>query len=152
MFPAQEVADEGLWVGSMADITDQMFLRRRGIRLVVNCTNNIPSTFFDPTITLAIKDSPESIEDMKAGLPEIVSKILEHRRAGHAILIHCMAGISRSATVAAAVLMAEQNLTAPHAIAAIRERKPETFGTKGPDGHPVFLPVLTWWQSTLERP
>jgi Dual specificity phosphatase, catalytic domain len=149
MYPAQEVAD-GLWVGSMADITDRMFLRRRAIRLVVNCTDNIPSTFFDPTLTVAIQDSADSREALTEALPWIVPKVLERRRLGHPVLIHCMAGVSRSATVAAAVLMAERRLTAAEAIAAIQERKPETFGTKGPDGNPVFWPVLVRWQLTLE--
>jgi protein-tyrosine phosphatase len=148
MFPAKEVAP-GLWVGSFADITDKRFLQTRNIRLVVNCTNSIPSIFFQPTIEVPLFDDETSRQKMQDALPRIVPEILKYRRRGQTVLIHCVAGISRSASVAAAVLMVENGLTAVQAMALVQSKKPETFGTKGADGRPVFLPVLQWWERYL---
>lgn len=149
MFPAKEV-DPGLWVGSVADITDTTFLRKNNIRLVVNCAaEDIPSHFFSPTVSVRLKDAPESRDDMAKALPKVVAKVIEYRRAGNPVLIHCMAGVSRSATVAAAVLMAEYGYTARQAVQKIQNKKPETFGTRGPNGQPVFWPVLLWWEKVL---
>jgi protein-tyrosine phosphatase len=75
-------------------------------------------------------------------------------RSGKGVLVHCFAGVSRSASVVAAFLMAREGLTAAQAMARIRTTKPETFtGPEGPQGdmsmQPNFLEGLLLWQDYL---
>ena len=52
-----------------------------------------------------VRDEPE--EDMLAHLDEALTIVRDARAAGRQLLIHCFAGVSRSATVAIAHLMTE---------------------------------------------
>ncbi|KAI7834370.1 protein-tyrosine phosphatase-like protein [Kickxella alabastrina] len=50
---------------------------------------------------------------------------------GGRVLVHCMAGQSRSATAAAAYLMHEQKLTAEQAVQAVKQRRPQIYPNQG---------------------
>ena len=134
--------EPGLWIGSLADSKDREFVDSEGIRLIVNCTYNLPRHFKGDSrniayVTVPVRDNRIDVPKMSRHLPGAVAAIQKHRRRGDPVLIHCFAGISRSATVCAAYLMAEKDLTVPEAIQYIRDQKPETFGPR-----PVFKKSL----------
>ena len=141
--------EPGLWIGSMADSKDMEFVESHNIRLIVNCTYNLPRHFKGDRniayVTVPVRDNRVDVPKMTRHLPEAVATIQKHRRRGDAVLIHCFAGISRSATVCAAYLMAENDdMTVPEAIQYIRDRKPETFGPR-----PVFRKSLDDFHTSL---
>lgn len=67
--------------------------------------------------------------------------IQETSAAGKATLIHCMAGISRSVTLATAYLILSQQLDAGTALAKIRTRRPQADPNDG------FLQHLIDWST-----
>lgn len=62
-------------------------------------------------------------------------------RAGRRVLVHCYAGINRSATICCAALIALEGLSAAEALARVRERHPDAW----PD--PYHWLVLRWLAS-----
>jgi hypothetical protein len=81
--------------------------------------------------------------EMSAGMDarellEEAAWVVERLRAGRRVLVHCYAGINRSATICCATLMLLEGLSADDALARIREQHP----TAWPDPYHWFL--LRW--------
>lgn len=130
-------ADEivpGLWIGNKASSTDREFLQKHKITTVFNCTKNL---IFDSSIQhryrVPLDDNlqPAEIRNMELWAPEIsfkiVSELRRARSAGEAVLVHCHAGMQRSAGSVALYLIAIKDLTADEAIKFIREKRPVAF-------------------------
>ncbi|WOO77405.1 Tyrosine-protein phosphatase YVH1 [Vanrija pseudolonga] len=147
----QEVYD-GLWVGDLVAAMDGDGLRERRITNIVSLLR--PRLHFESSFaTYPVEIDDVATSDMLQYLPSTSAWIGEAlaRRAGEAItersgdiapgvgettagavLVHCQAGMSRSATVAAAFLMRAAGLDPVEAVAVVREARPvvdpsETF-------------------------
>jgi len=130
-------ADEivpNLWIGNRAAALDPEFLAAKKITTVFNCTKDIP---FEPSIRrryrVPVDDNlkPEEIRNLELWSYEIAYKISgEMRRAaaaGEAVLVHCYAGMQRSAASVAIYLIAVKGISTDAAIAFIQSRRPITF-------------------------
>ncbi|CAG2257659.1 K14165 [Mytilus edulis] len=110
------------FLSSIAKITDYMYLcgeraitrtrlNKLGITDVVNCTLDVPNRM-DPGIKcvqISIPDRPFSQLDVHFDrVSDLIHKV--HSRGGK-VLVHCVAGVSRSATLCIAYLMKHQNMT-----------------------------------------
>lgn len=104
-----------IWIGNKNAALDLNFLKKENISVIVNCTSHLPFIYelsdipinLLETIRIPINDTSNEIDNcimeskLKIMLPFIYKKFkVEHKN----ILIHCHAGISRSASVTAAVL------------------------------------------------
>lgn len=58
-------------------------------------------------------------------LTRAVDFVIEQREAGRAVLVHCLAGEGRTGCTLAAYAIAEGNVSADDAMAALRKLKPE---------------------------
>ncbi|XP_055328215.1 dual specificity protein phosphatase 14-like [Paramacrobiotus metropolitanus] len=95
-------------------------IRERGITCVINCTielSNLPLTNVE-FINVKVDDSPYA--SIIRYFDSCADKIEEHRLAGGKVLVHCMAGVSRSASIVIAYLVKYQNLSLKEAYAAVR--------------------------------
>lgn len=70
-----------------------------------------------------------------AGLLEEGRWVAERLRAGQRVLVHCVAGVNRSATVCCAALMLLEGISAEAALARVREKHPGCW----PDPYHWFL-------------
>ena len=119
-----------LWLGNKSASVDMEFLQRNSITVVFNCTKNLP---FSSTITkkyrVPIDDNLEEIEiaNLEKWAPEIVYKIRKEYAAGRTILIHCHAGIQRSAAVMAMTLIVLLGEPLSNIMAYIRSKRPVAF-------------------------
>lgn len=97
--------------------------------VIVNCTTHIP--FYAPLdkerqIWLPVLDTPAQSERLYSlirqtnALPRIHAALTANKR----VLIHCHMGAQRSATVAAAYLMAYYNVNVDEAIAYVHDARP----------------------------
>jgi len=127
--PADEIIP-GLWLGNRKAALDQRWLGERQIRCVFNCTKDIP---FVPSIQrkyrIPIDDNleAEEIRNLELWSYEVVYKMTREYKTGQPILVHCAAGMQRSAACIALFLMATRNMTPDQAIAHIRSIRPIAF-------------------------
>ena len=126
--PADEILP-GLWLGNIVASQSGEFLEQKGIKAVFNCTKNIP--FYEGHRSLyrvPVDDNLENgeIRNMELWSFEAVYKLrLEHKKGP--VLVHCHAGMQRSAAVIAMMLIAVFNKTTDNAILYIRERRAIAF-------------------------
>lgn len=126
-------ADEilpGLWLGNAKASQDESFIRQHNIQVVFNCTKNLS---FSPIIPIKYRIplddnlEEEEIRNMELWSAEVCFKILKEYNEGRHILVHCMAGMQRSAASVALVIIVLKKLHAPDAMNFIRERRRIAF-------------------------
>lgn len=126
---AQEVYPR-LWLGNKYAASDVDFLRRNKISVVFNCTKDYP--FARDVLRkyrVPVDDNLEPVEiaNMERWAPEIVYKVVAEHKRGNTILIHCHAGMQRSAAVMAMTLVAMTKKPADDVMEHIRSIRPVAF-------------------------
>jgi ribosomal protein S25 len=120
----------GLWLGNAKASVDDNFIHRNNIQVVFNCTKNLP---FHPMIPIKyripVDDNleEEEIRNMELWSSEIAFKIMAEYKEGHVILVHCMAGMQRSAASMAMMMIVHLNLHAQEVMQMIREKRQIAF-------------------------
>jgi len=137
MYNRANAADEiipGLWLGNRRAAADAQFAADKKIRVVFNCSKDIPFQDAIPRrYRVPVDDSRQEpdIGNMEKWSFELVYKIAhELRRAnaeGSAVLVHCAAGMQRSAAAVAMYLIATRNVTADEAMRFIRSKREIAF-------------------------
>jgi dual specificity MAP kinase phosphatase len=142
-----------LWIGSAADASNDEWLREHDIRLVVNCTRDLPFTRLDGMglVRVAVHDDPSENSEMLAALPAATLAIARALDNGENVLVHCRAGMQRSATVAAAALYRMGVGPMRDIVTGVRRQKGETFPPGRPDGLPTFVDALAAWEKMCKR-
>ena len=116
----------GLWLGNAKASMDENFIHRNNIRVVFNCTKNLP---FSPMIPnkyrIPVDDNleEEEIRNMELWSSEIAFKIMAEYKEGNVILVHCMAGMQRSAASVAMMMILYLQIHATPVMKMIREKR-----------------------------
>jgi protein-tyrosine phosphatase len=119
-----------LWLGNKQASVDETFLHNNNITVVFNCTKDLP---FSPNVSrkyrVPVDDNlePREISNMGHWAAEIVMKVIMEYKRGNSILIHCYAGMQRSAAVMAMVLIVLTKQPIRSIISFIREKRPVAF-------------------------
>jgi rhodanese-related sulfurtransferase len=131
--PADEIVP-GLWLGSRYAALDGEYLAKKKIRAVFDCTKDIPFHESIPRrYRVPVDDNLQEAEirNLELWSFEIVYKITnEMRRAKEdntAVLVHCAAGMQRSAASVAMYLIAMKGMTADEAMSFIRSKRDIAF-------------------------
>lgn len=126
-------ADEilpGLWLGNYRACSDEVFLRSKGIQTVFNCTKDLP---FHPIIQIRyrvpVDDNlqADEIRNLELWSYEVIYLLIREYKKGNPILVHCAAGMQRSAAVVAMFLIATRNMNWNQAYRHIRQRRSIAF-------------------------
>ena len=102
-------------------------------------TYEAPTHHFEPIVDAAPAPSLDWLRRQ-------VAFVKEHRMAGDITFVHCRNGISRSAMVVAAYLMADRGWGRDVALAFLRSKRP------GVRPNPAFLALLAEWEQALKDP
>ena len=147
-YPARQIVPN-LWIGSAADAADRAAAKRRNIKLVINCSRDIAPTLAStvPLYRIPIDDWTGESKELMKHLPRVVTAIDAVLAGGGGVLVHCFAGMQRSAAVVAAYMMFKYGHTAAEAMRRIQQTKPETFRPV-----PTFEKTLQQWERRLARP
>ena len=109
---------------------DESFLRQNGIETIFNCTKDLPfHSSMRRRYRVPVDDNleEEEIRNMELWSFEIIYKLLLEYKQGNTILIHCAAGMQRSAAVVAMFLMVFTGMKHEDAMQYIKERRPIAF-------------------------
>ena len=119
-----------LWLGNVRASMDEDFIRRENIQVVFNCTKDLPFSHIVPLkYRVPVDDNlqEEEIRNLELWSPDIAHKLLIEYNKGRTILVHCYAGMQRSAASVAMLLIALRKMNARDAMQYIRERRPIAF-------------------------
>jgi len=117
----------------MSKIITNLFLGDRNdvsnnYDLVVNCTKDIPFTSDHQHIRVPVDDTSADDDEMLKYLPWATDQIHGVWSQGGTVLVHCFAGVSRSASVVAAYLIRYQGFnTFEGTIDFIKSKRSITF-------------------------
>lgn len=122
----------GLWLGDCIAAEDPSFFKKHNIKALINCTPDIPNKVVtkDNFLRLNLNDSLKDIDTKKMikMLPGAVAflhqkKDIEKKN----ILVNCIAGMQRSATVVTAYLSKYYGMSLNDAINLVASRRPQAF-------------------------
>ena len=119
-----------LWLGNAKAAHDTSFLREKGITIVFNCSKDIPfHALMKNCYRVPVDDNLQQAElrNLELWSFEIIAKLSREYKTGKPILVHCAAGMQRSAAVVAMFLIASMHISSDAAIEYIRERRPIAF-------------------------
>ena len=142
VLPIGNNADEiipGLWLGNSKASQDAAWLKEKKIQIVFNCTKDLPfHSQAKHCYRVPVDDNLQQAEirNLELWSFEIVAKLAGEYKSGKPILVHCAAGMQRSAAVTAMFLIATQRMTSDKAIQYIRERR-----------RIAFMPMVNFGQS-----
>ena len=120
----------GLWLGNRIAALNDRWLKEQEISVVFNCTKDLP---FSPVIKkqyrLPVDDNlkAEEIRNMTLWSHEAVYKVLAEYNKNQKVLVHCAAGMQRSATVVGMLLIAMKGMTWQQVINYIQGIRPIAF-------------------------
>ncbi len=145
-------ADEivpGLWLGNIGAAINVQWLGEKGIKTVFNCTKEAPFAYtIQRKYRIPVDDNlkEEEIRNLELWSYEIVYKMTREYQTGQPLLVHCAAGMQRSAASVAMFLMATKNMTPDQAIEFIRSKRPIAFQPSA-----NFYPAMESFYKSYQR-
>ncbi|XP_032895080.1 dual specificity protein phosphatase 8-like isoform X2 [Amblyraja radiata] len=114
-----------LYLGSQKDVLNKDLMEQNGITYVLNASNSCPKPdFISESHFMRIPVNDNYCEKLLPWLDESVDFIDKAKVSNCRVLVHCLAGISRSATVAIAYIMKTMGLASDDAYRFIKDRRP----------------------------
>jgi predicted protein tyrosine phosphatase len=120
----------GIWLGDRRAASDDKWLREKNISVVFNASKDIN---FSPSIKkqyrIPVDDNlqPEEIRNMTLWSQETVYRLMQEHNSGANVLVHCFAGMQRSATIVGMYLIATKGMTWQQALTYIQSIRPIAF-------------------------
>ncbi|KAF8328192.1 uncharacterized protein EI90DRAFT_3218374 [Cantharellus anzutake] len=130
----------GLWIGDLSAAVANDELEKNNIKFILSAMRG--RVKLNPMLRrhqIPLDDSPDT--DVLEHIPACNALIEAALSRGEGILVHCQAGMSRSATIVAAFLMYSQNLDRDSAIKLIQQARPSVAPNVG------FMEQLELYQS-----
>ncbi|KAJ6457060.1 protein-tyrosine phosphatase-like protein [Mycena vitilis] len=118
---ADEILEDQIYIGNLGAADSNETRRKYGITHILSVCPESTSTGVNH-LCIPVMDS--EYEDLLIHLPDTCHFIEDALANGGRVLIHCIMGVSRSATVLAAYLMKSRSLTTTAAISFIRQYRP----------------------------
>jgi rhodanese-related sulfurtransferase len=138
----------GIWLGNKSASMNEEFLKKNSITVVFNCTKDLPfHSSIKRRYRVPVDDNLQSdeIRNLELWSYEIVYKIKKEHNKGRNILVHCYAGMQRSAASVAMYLIATNRMNADQAISYLKEKRPIVFFPAS-----NFYDAITGFQKSYE--
>lgn len=115
-----------LYLGNEQDAQDIRLLQRYNIGYILNVTTHLPLYHYDTGhfIYKRLPATDSNKQNLRQYFEEAFEFIEEAHQAGMGLLIHCQAGVSRSATIVIAYLMKHTWMTMTDAYKFVKTRRP----------------------------
>ncbi len=120
-----------LWLGDFNSSQNVQFLKDNRITVIINCTKDLPFLqmpgIFKYRVPVHDNLQPEEIKDMGNWIGKILPLISQHYQKGRTILIHCAAGMQRSAIITLSYLYNYHTHDSGEALYIIKSKRPIAF-------------------------
>uniref|UniRef100_A0A8C6V5D2 Dual specificity phosphatase 16 n=1 Tax=Neogobius melanostomus TaxID=47308 RepID=A0A8C6V5D2_9GOBI len=114
-----------LYLGCQRDVSNKELMQQNEIAYVLNASNTCPKPDFIPdTHFLRVPVNDSFCEKILPWLDRSVEFIEKAKACNARVLVHCLAGISRSATIAIAYIMKRMNMSLDEAYRFVKEKRP----------------------------
>jgi len=120
----------GIWLGNKRASENAKWMKEEEITVVFNATKDLPfSTTIKKQYRIPVDDNlqSEEIRNMTLWSQEAVYKVMQEHNQGNNILIHCAAGMQRSAAIMAMYLIATRGYGEQQAITHVQGIRPIAF-------------------------
>ncbi|VDL76885.1 unnamed protein product [Nippostrongylus brasiliensis] len=135
--------------GQISEITDHLFLsgagclkpekiRQKRIVFVVNATTEEPNTYIQGVEYMKIRIDDHPYARIQDYFDQVADKIKAVKDRGGKTLVHCMAGVSRSASLVMIYLVKHERMTLRQAYHYVRSARP------------VIRPNVGFWKQMVE--
>jgi len=113
-----------LYLGGLAAAKTEDMLKEKGITCVINASTEAPDVNYESIqcTRIRLEDNPACNIGIHFDL--VADKIDKVRRERGKVLVHCIAGVSRSATLVLAYLMKYQKMRLIDAHAYVKQKRP----------------------------
>lgn len=114
-----------LYLGCQRDVLNQEVMQQNDIVFVLNASNTCPKPDFIPDshfLRVPVNDS--FCEKILPWLDRSLDFIEKAKACNARVLVHCLAGISRSATIAIAYIMKRMDMSLDEAYRFVKEKRP----------------------------
>ncbi|KAJ7329426.1 hypothetical protein JRQ81_015600 [Phrynocephalus forsythii] len=114
-----------LYLGCQRDVLNKELMQQNDISYVLNASNTCPKPDFIPEshfLRVPVNDS--FCEKIFPWLDKSVDFIEKAKASNGCVLVHCLAGISRSATIAIAYIMKRMDMSLDEAYRFVKEKRP----------------------------
>ncbi|XP_059469659.1 dual specificity protein phosphatase Mpk3-like [Neocloeon triangulifer] len=114
-----------LFLGNAVNSEDIEALQRHRIQYIMNVTPDLPNVFEDSGNIryMQIPIADHWNQNLACFFPKAIEFIDEARNSQKGVLVHCLAGVSRSVTITVAYLMYKMHLSLNDAFNVVRNRK-----------------------------
>lgn len=114
-----------LYLGSQRDVLNKEVMSQNGITYVLNASNTCPKPdFISENHFMRIPVNDSYCEKLLPWLEKTNEFIDKAKVSNCRVIVHCLAGISRSATIAIAYIMKTMGLSSDDAYRFVKDRRP----------------------------
>ncbi|XP_016300399.1 dual specificity protein phosphatase 16-like [Sinocyclocheilus anshuiensis] len=114
-----------LYLGSQRDVLNKELMTQNGITYVLNASNTCPKPdFISDSHFMRIPINDSYCEKLLPWLEKTNEFIDKAKVSNCRVIVHCLAGISRSATIAIAYIMKTMGLSSDDAYRFVKDRRP----------------------------
>ncbi|XP_051512952.1 dual specificity protein phosphatase 8-like [Myxocyprinus asiaticus] len=114
-----------LYLGSQRDVLNKELMAQNGIVYVLNASNTCPKPdFISDNYFMRIPVNDSYCEKLLPWLEKTNEFIDKAKMSNCRVIVHCLAGISRSATIAIAYIMKTMGLSSDDAYRFVKDRRP----------------------------
>ncbi|KAJ8252601.1 hypothetical protein COCON_G00219130 [Conger conger] len=114
-----------LYLGSQKDVLNKDLMAQNGITYVLNASNTCPKPdFISESHFMRIPVNDNYCEKLLPWLDKTNDFIDKAKVSNCRVIVHCLAGISRSATIAIAYIMKTMGLSSDDAYRFVKDRRP----------------------------
>lgn len=138
-----------LWLGNRHAALNKEWLEEMNIKAVFNCSKDIPFASGQRHFyRIPIDDNleQEEIRNLELWSWETVYKLRKELSEGNRVLVHCAAGMQRSAAVVAMYCISQFRCQTDEAVAFIKSRRPVAFL-----GNVNFYKAIKGFETSLFR-
>jgi Dual specificity phosphatase, catalytic domain len=128
--------EDGLYIGSSVQVPPP------GTKAVVNLCGHEDSYHVEASLWEPIFEYGGKEPDLE-WLGRVVEFIVQQRRAGRTVYVHCMAGMNRSGAVVTAYLMQEHGWSRDQALAFLQKKRSVV------QPNPTLMRLLADWERAL---